>query len=100
MASKQDESLFHGKKSEVEAQMLDLLRLGGNPNFPTGRLGTLWNNKSWASKITSYCSTTVGKDTFNISKWEQLASRRFDAVSCVYMNTRPITSAGSKYGQG
>lgn len=80
-ALRQDDSLFRGKKSETEEQMLDVLCLGGTPNFPVSRLITLWNNERWKRMITLWCETTVGRATLNLSTWEWMASRRIDDVS-------------------
>ena len=55
--------------------------LGNEAQLPAGRLVTLWRNNRWKLMITRWCETAVGKETFNISKWEDMASRRFDDVS-------------------
>ncbi|KAG9249376.1 uncharacterized protein F5Z01DRAFT_641249 [Emericellopsis atlantica] len=76
--SKKDPLLFNGRKEDVEARILDVLQLSGNPRFPASRLITLWQNERWKPVITRICQTAVGRDLFNISVWEWLASRRID----------------------
>ncbi|PNP44445.1 hypothetical protein TGAMA5MH_03791 [Trichoderma gamsii] len=73
-----DKTLFSGGKTNAEEKIRDMLCLGNEARLPTGRLVTLWRNKRWKPMITRWCSTAVGKEAFNISTWEDMASRRFD----------------------
>lgn len=81
-AFRQNERLFQGKKETVQQQMIDILQLTGAPQFPLSRLITLWQNQRWNPMITRMCESAVGRDLFNISTWEWLASCRVDDVRC------------------
>ena len=85
LASQHDKLLFRGKKAEVESEMLDLLQLRDTPRFPISRLITLWQNERWQPIITRWCETAVGRELFNISTWEWMASCRIDDVSICSM---------------
>ena len=80
LASQNNKLLLRGKKTEVESEMLDLLQLRDAPRFPISRLITLWQNERWQSIITRWCETAVGRELFNISTWEWMASCRIDNV--------------------
>lgn len=82
--AEQDETLFRGTtNAEVEMEMLETLGLSGRVKFPIRRLVTLWKNNSWRAMITRWCRTGVGRSTFNISLWGDLARFRIDDVSLV-----------------
>ncbi|KAH7142822.1 hypothetical protein B0J13DRAFT_51061 [Dactylonectria estremocensis] len=74
----QNDALFQGKKSIVEGQMIDILRLDRVDRFPLSRLVTLWKNNRWRCMITWWCETEVGRAMFNISTWDWMASHRID----------------------
>jgi hypothetical protein len=65
----------------MQRQMLESLRLGGSAKFPIRRLATLWRNNNWKGMITRWCSTAVGRETFNISSWDEMMRCRIDEVS-------------------
>ncbi|KPM41002.1 hypothetical protein AK830_g5533 [Neonectria ditissima] len=73
------DSLFQGKKADVEKEMLNILQLNSEVRFPISRLVTLWKNNRWRSMITSWCRTEVGRSTFNISTFDWMASYRIDS---------------------
>ncbi|RSL53423.1 hypothetical protein CEP54_010432 [Fusarium duplospermum] len=79
LANDQCDSLFQGKKYDVERQMMDILRLTSTDKFPTARLVTLWKNNRWRPMITRWCATRLGRTTFNISTWDWMASYRIDS---------------------
>jgi len=79
--SQQDSTLFQGSSKEVEEEMEAIANLGGRDEFPTRRMVTLWKNRSWKAMITRWCSTALGRSTFNISLWADLARCRIDDVS-------------------
>lgn len=81
LATQQDRSLLSDKKVNNEERVLDILQLRDIPRFPIRRLLTLWHNDRWQPMITRWCETAVGRDLFNISTWEWMASCRFDDVS-------------------
>lgn len=83
VASKCDSSLFSKKqtKAAVEKSMLDILCPSSDVRFPTSRLVTLWRNERWKPMITRLCETVVGREMFNITNLEYLASCRIDDVS-------------------
>ncbi|KAJ0359240.1 hypothetical protein COL26b_014397 [Colletotrichum chrysophilum] len=62
----------------VDIKLVEALRLGGEKNFPTRRLVTLWNHKRWRDMATRWCSTRLGLETFNISVFEWMSSLRLD----------------------
>ncbi|KAF2174792.1 hypothetical protein K469DRAFT_770346 [Zopfia rhizophila CBS 207.26] len=76
--SSQDSTLFQGRNSVVEQQMIQLLNLSGRVKFPVRRLGTLWRNKNWRQMVTRWCGFSLGQATFNISTFEWMASCRID----------------------
>lgn len=80
LAAGQDNRLFCGKKEDVKAQMLDVLRLSSEDRFPLDRLVTLWNNDRWRSMITRWCESELGRATLNISTFDWMASYRIDNV--------------------
>lgn len=80
LATQQDCSLLSGKKVNDEDRVLDILQLRDMPRFPISRLLTLWDNDRWRPMITRWCETAVGRDLFNISTWEWMASCRIDNV--------------------
>jgi hypothetical protein len=61
--------------------MLDILCLTSEARFPISRLVTLWRSDRWRPRITRWCRTSLGRTTFNISKWYQIAGYRLDDVS-------------------
>jgi hypothetical protein len=79
--AKADSSLFQGSSSEVQKEMLAVLGLSGRVKFPIRRLATLWKNSTWLPMITRWCSTAIGRSTFNLSMWEEMARYRIDDVS-------------------
>ncbi|KAI8665188.1 hypothetical protein NCS56_00954000 [Fusarium sp. Ph1] len=79
LANDQCDSLFQGKKYDVEKQMMGILRLSTADKFPTARLVTLWRNHRWRPMITRWCKTRLGRMTFNISTWDWMASYRIDS---------------------
>ncbi|RSM02009.1 hypothetical protein CDV31_011092 [Fusarium ambrosium] len=87
LANDQCDSLFQGKKYDVEKRMMDILRLRATEKFPTARLATLWKNNRWRSMITRWCETRLGRTTFNISTWDWMASYRIDSASLLYWFT-------------
>lgn len=80
LATQQDRDLLSGKKVNDEDIVLDILQLRDIPRFPISRLLTLWDNDRWRPMITRWCETAVGRDLFNISTWEWMASCRIDNV--------------------
>ena len=79
--AKADSSLFQGSSSKVQKEMLAVLGLSGRVKFPIRRLATLWKNSTWLPMITRWCGTAIGRSTFNISMWEEMARYRIDDVS-------------------
>lgn len=82
-ASSQDPDLFRGKAAQVEDQMIDVLQLGSEKQFPTRRLATVWRNERWRKMATRWCETSVGRATFKISTWDWMISYRIDDVGKV-----------------
>lgn len=80
-AAKFDPSLFQGVDGPVKYEMLDMLGLSGTVKFPIRRLVTLWRNLSWQTIITSWSQTAIGRATFNLSLWDDMARFRMDDVS-------------------
>lgn len=80
-ASSQDPDLFRGKAAQVEDQMIDVLQLGSEKQFPTRRLATVWRNERWKEMTTRWCETSIGRATFQISTWDRMISYRIDDVS-------------------
>ena len=80
-AAKVDSSLFQGIHRPAKYEMLDMLGLSGPVDFPIRRLVTLWRNLSWQTIITSWCQTAIGRATFNMSLWDDMARFRMDDVS-------------------
>jgi hypothetical protein len=78
-----DSSLFKGTNAQVQGEMLRALGLSGRVPFPIRRLMTLWKNRSWQPMVTRWCSTEMGRETFNVSLWEEMARHRIDDVSLV-----------------
>ncbi|KAG7402837.1 hypothetical protein Forpe1208_v016711 [Fusarium oxysporum f. sp. rapae] len=77
-ASSQDPNLFRGKAAQVEDQMIDVLQLGSEKQFPTRRLATVWRNERWREMATRWCETSIGRATFKISTWDWMISYRID----------------------
>ncbi|KFX85916.1 hypothetical protein V490_09323, partial [Pseudogymnoascus sp. VKM F-3557] len=78
-AAKVDPSLFQGiDGAAVKGEMLDVLGLSGPVGFPIRRLVTLWRNPSWRAITTSWCQTPIGRATFNVSLWDEMARFRMD----------------------
>ena len=77
-----EHSLFQGKHGSVHDEVLEGLGLSGQVQFPIRRLVTLWKNTSWRPMITRWCRTSIGRATFNVSLWDELARYRIDDVSC------------------
>lgn len=42
---------------KVDRPLVEALRLGGEKNFPTRRLVSLWNHKEWRKRIRRMCGT-------------------------------------------
>lgn len=86
-----DPTLFSAErnvnKKGIEKRMLDILCLTSEARFPISRLVTLWRSERWRPRITRWCRTSLGRTTFNISKWYQIAGYRLDDVS-----NSPLTS--------
>lgn len=76
-----DRTLFQGANGPIQQEMLERLDLSGRAQFPMRRLVTLWKNTHWYDMITRWCQTTIGRATFNISLWEEIARYRVDDVS-------------------
>ncbi|OBT95119.1 hypothetical protein VE01_07344 [Pseudogymnoascus verrucosus] len=76
--AEQDKTLFQGSSTGVKKEMLETLGLSGCVGFPIRRLVTLWKNNSWRDMITRWCRTGVGRSTFNISLWDNMARFRID----------------------
>lgn len=76
-----DPALFQGKRGPIQDEMLQTLGLSGRVKFPIRRLVTLWKNTGWREMITAWCQTSVGRATFNLSLWEEMARCRIDDVS-------------------
>jgi hypothetical protein len=76
-----DTTLFQGKSGPIQDEMLQTLGLSGRVKFPIRRLVTLWKNIRWRDIITEWCQTSVGRATFNLSLWEEMARCRIDDVS-------------------
>ncbi|KAI9764365.1 MAG: hypothetical protein M1840_008503 [Geoglossum simile] len=76
--SETDCSLFQGGTNLMQRQMLESLGLGGSAKFPIRRLTTLWRNNNWKSMITRWCSMAVGRETFNVSSWDEMMRYRID----------------------
>jgi hypothetical protein len=80
-----DPTLFSAErnvnKKGIEKRMLDILCLTSEARFPISRLVTLWRSERWRPRITRWCRTSLGRTTFNISKWYQIAGYRLDDVS-------------------
>lgn len=68
-------------KKGIEKSMLDILCLTSEARFPISRLVTLWRSERWRPRVTRWCRTSLGRTTFNISKWYQIAGYRLDDVS-------------------
>lgn len=79
--AKADATLFQGKNGSLQDEMLQTLGLSGRVKFPIRRLVTLWKNSSWRRMVTRWCQTSVGRATFNLSLWEEMARCRIDDVS-------------------
>ncbi|KAL6355264.1 hypothetical protein LRP88_10850 [Fusarium phalaenopsidis] len=77
-----DPTLFSAEKNVnkkgIEKRMLDILCLTSEARFPISRLVTLWRSERWRPRITRWCRTSLGRTTFNISKWYQIAGYRLD----------------------
>ncbi|KAI1097120.1 hypothetical protein F4804DRAFT_328591 [Jackrogersella minutella] len=71
--AKADATLFQGKNGPIQDEMLQTLGLSGRVKFPIRRLVTLWKNSTWREMITEWCQTSVGRATFNLSLWEEMA---------------------------
>lgn len=83
-----DNSLFRGENQSVRDEMLEMLGLSGPTPFPSRRLVTLWKNEEWGAMITCWCRTSLGRATFNVSHWDELARGRIDDVSGLYNGGR------------
>lgn len=75
-----DGTLFEGSTKVVQERMLESLGLGGSIRFPIRRLVTLWRNNNWKDRISRWCRAAVGRETFNISSWDEMARCRIDEV--------------------
>lgn len=76
-----DSSLFQGNQGSLRDEMLQTLGLSDQIKFPIRRLVTLWKNTNWQPMITRWCRTSIGRDTFTLSLWEELARYRINDVS-------------------
>lgn len=48
--------------------------------LPT-RMSIIMRNQQWRTFTTLWCRTTIGKETFNASKWVNMIAHRLDNVS-------------------
>lgn len=69
-ANSQKPGVFRGTSAEMEAPMMHALRLSGEIQFPLRRLVTIWRNERWRAMTTRWCTTTVGRASFQISTWD------------------------------
>jgi hypothetical protein len=76
-----DNTLFQGANGPIQKEMLEMLGLSGRVRFPTRRLVTLWKNSDWRHMITEWCRSSIGRATFNVSLWDDMARCRIDDVS-------------------
>lgn len=76
-----DSKLFQGTNGPIQNEMVQALGLSGRVQFPIRRLVTLWKNSKWKAMITRWCRTSIGRATFNVSLWEEMARYRIDNVS-------------------
>jgi hypothetical protein len=76
-----DPTLFQGSNGPIQQEMLEKLGLSGRVPFPMRRLVTLWRNESWHNMAERWCQTPIGRATFNVSLWEEMARCRVDEVS-------------------
>ena len=65
--------------ANLEREIKNVLQLASGDKVPH-RLVTIWRNKRWRKKATEWCGTTIGRETFNLSKWDCLISLRIDEV--------------------
>jgi hypothetical protein len=79
--SRAEPDLFQGPNKVVEATVLRQLGLSGLVKFPIRRMVTLWKNDRWRPMISRWCQSALGRETFNITAWETMASSRLDEVS-------------------
>jgi hypothetical protein len=75
-----DSSLFQGTNGPIQDEMLQTLGLSGRIQFPIRRLVTLWKNTGRQRMITRWCRILIGRATFNVSLWEEMARFRIDDV--------------------
>lgn len=76
-----ENTLFQGSNGPIQDEMLQTLGLSSRVAFPIRRLVTLWKNSHWREVITRWCQTSIGRATFNVSLWEEMARCRIDDVS-------------------
>ena len=62
--------------------------------YPIRRLGTLWRNNRWNQFITKWCRTSIGRSTFGISRFDELASSRLDNVRLEFILTIFLIAIG------
>jgi hypothetical protein len=63
-------------------ELMEKAQLTQDLLFPRRRLVTLWNNREWKKFIDGWCETTLGCETFNVTRFGLFASLRLDEVSC------------------
>lgn len=93
-----DPKLFQGTNGSIQKEMLQALGLSGRIQFPIRRLVTLWRNSCWKEMITRWCQTSLGRATFNVSLWEEMARCRIDEVctyKTLYISILICSSSGS-----
>ncbi len=76
-----DHTLFQGTNGSLQDEMLQTLGLSNRVQFPMRRLVTLWKNDRWRQLTSQWCRTSIGRATFNVSLWEEMARCRIDEVS-------------------
>jgi hypothetical protein len=54
---------------------------GKNATRLPNRLLIILSNEQWSRFTTSWCKTTIGRETFNTSKWISMIAHRLDHVS-------------------
>jgi hypothetical protein len=86
-----DETLFQGSCADVQREILGALGLSGRTKFPIRRMATLWKNKQWRAMITRWCETEIGRATFSISLWVDMAKCRIDEVCSANANEGYLT---------
>ncbi|KAG9240852.1 hypothetical protein BJ878DRAFT_448685, partial [Calycina marina] len=76
--TKTDPEFLQGTNGSIQKEMVQALGLSGRLQFPIRRLVTLWRNSCWKDIITRWCQTSLGRATFYVSLWEEMARCRID----------------------